>query len=385
MYFLPILIAYTSARKFGLDPIVGMVIGSALVYPDIVALYPFGPWGVHKFFGLDILVMMRYSGTLLPSIFAVYGASKLYLALRKALPSAVKNFLAPFITLLAAIPLTFLIIGPIFGAIGLGIQTGMSAIIQIETWGAIIFGLVIGGFWQVLVIFGLHWALVPLAIQETMSVNPIWNHNVSAVFAYSQIAVIAQLGAVLAIAIRIKNSERRSAAFAAGIGGIFGITEPIIYGFTLPKKKPFFIACIFGAVFGAIAAIAGNAISDGHGIAVQMGGMGLFVYPSYLLPNFSHGIANLVVALLASLGSMGATFACVYVTYKPDAAELSGGAVKIDISKVDQAKAKKILAPVKGRVLPITHSADPAHQQEAVGKGVCFMPLGGKIFAPVTG
>ncbi|MDR2797374.1 MAG: PTS transporter subunit EIIC, partial [Treponema sp.] len=115
MYFLPILIAYTSAQRFGLDPIVGMVIGGALVYPSIVEKYPFGPWSVNTFLGMNLLVMVRYSGTVLPSIFAVYGASFLYKYLRKTLPSAIKNFIAPFFTLVITIPLMFLIIGPVLG------------------------------------------------------------------------------------------------------------------------------------------------------------------------------------------------------------------------------------------------------------------------------
>ncbi|GMO21994.1 MAG: glucose PTS transporter subunit IIA [Spirochaetaceae bacterium] len=388
MYFLPILVAYTSAQKFKLDPIIGMVIGSALVYPSIVEMYPFGPWGVHKFLGADILVMMRYSGTVLPSIFAVYGAAKFYQYLRKTLPSAIKNFLAPFFTLIIMIPLTFLIIGPIFGVIGLGIQDGIKAIVEIRYIGPILLGLIIGGFWQVLVIFGLHWAIVPIFIQEAAVKNPIWGDNgITIISAYVQIAVIAQLGAVFAMATKMKNAERRSAAIAAGIGGIFGITEPIIYGFTLPKKKPFFTACFCGAACGALAALAGNIfVSDGRGIAQQMGAMGIFCYPSYLLPNFSGSTMNFIIAIFASLLSMGASFLIVRARYQPDAAELrTVAAAVIDTSKVNTAAAKKVFAPVKGRIMPITQSADPAHQEEALGKGVCFMPLGGKIFAPFDG
>jgi PTS system beta-glucosides-specific IIC component len=387
MYFLPILIAYTSSQRFGLDPLVGMVIGAALVYPDIVAQYPFGPWGVHKFFGLNILVMMRYSGTVLPSIFAVYGASKLYQYFRKNLPSAIKNFVAPFATLLISIPLMFLIIGPVFGVVGLGIQNGIKAIIGIKFAGPVIVGLIMGAFWQVLVIFGLHWALVPIAIQETITPNVFFgNNNVTMIFAYSQIAVIAQMGAVFAMAIRIKNAERRSAAIAAGVSGIFGITEPIIYGFTLPKKSPFLLACISGAVFGALAGLLGSFNSGGYGIASQMGAMGVFAYPSYLLPGFDGSTLNLVIALGASLLAVGAAFILVYFTYKPDAAEMKvDKAAAIDTSGVNITGAKKIYAPVKGRVMAINQSADPAHQQEALGKGVCFMPLGGKIYAPFDG
>ncbi|MDR1325314.1 MAG: glucose PTS transporter subunit IIA [Treponema sp.] len=388
MYFLPILIAYTSAQRFKLDPLIGMVIGGALVYPDIAALYPFGPWGIHTFLGMDILVMMRYSGTVLPSIFAVYGAAKLYQHFRKTLPSAIKNFIAPFFTLIITVPLTFLVIGPVFGMVGMGIQNAIGAIVELRFIGPILIGLIIGGFWQVLVVFGLHWAVVPIAMQEMSTPNPLWgNGNVSVIFSYSQIAVIAQLGAVLAMAVKIKNAERKSAALAAGIGGVFGITEPIIYGFTLPKKKPFFIACLCGAGSGALAALLGNfLVSDGRGIASGQGGMGLFAYPAYLIPNFSNSAMNLIIALIASIISAGLTFVIVYFTYKPDAAELkTDQAVVIDTSKVNVAVAKKIYAPVKGRVMPITQSADPAHQEEALGKGVCFMPLGGKIYAPFDG
>jgi PTS system beta-glucosides-specific IIC component len=387
MYFLPILIAFTAAQKFGLDPIVGMVLGGALVYPNIVALYPFGPWAVNEFFGLRILVMIRYSGTVLPSIFAVYGASFLYKHFRKTLPSSVKNFVAPFLTLLITVPVMFLVIGPVFGIVGIGIQSGISSISRIPYTGPILIGLIMGAFWQVLVIFGLHWAVVPLAMQEMAAPNPHFADGlVSTIFPYTQIAVIAQMGAVFAIAVKVKNAERRNAAVAAGIGGVFGITEPIIYGFTLPKKTPFMLSCVSGAIFGALAGLAGSINSGGYGLAGMMGAMGIFGYPSNLIPGYAGSLMNLVIALGAGLCSASFAFFLVYLTYKPDAAELrTDEAGAIDTSKVNTAAAKKVYAPVKGRVLPITQSVDPAHQEEALGKGVCFMPLGGKIYAPFDG
>jgi PTS system beta-glucosides-specific IIC component len=300
----------------------------------------------------------------------------------------VKNFLAPFITLILTIPLMFLIIGPIFGAVGVGIQKGILGIVELKFIGPILLGLIVGGFWQVLVIFGLHWAFIPIFIQEASQPNPLWGNNgITVISSYVQFAVIAQLGAVIAMAVKMKNEERRSAAIAAGIGGVFGITEPIIYGFTLPKRKPFFTACICGALTAALAALLGNIlVSDGRGIAQQMGALGIFTYPSYLLPNFPGSTMNFLIGFLGSLLSMLLTFLVVKSTYQPDAAEMRAvEATVIDTSKVNTATAKKIFAPVRGRVMPITQSADPAHQEEAVGKGVCFMPLGGKIFAPCDG
>jgi PTS system beta-glucosides-specific IIC component len=386
LYFFPIFTAMSASNKFGLDPIIGMVIGGALVYPGIVELYPFGPWGVQKFFGLDILVMMRYSGTILPSILAVYVASKLYRKLRATLPSAVKNFFAPFVTLLLMIPLTFFVVGPVFGGVGLGIQMGITKLLSIQYIGSIIMGFIIGGFIQVLVIFGLHWAVVALFFIELSEVSLIWQANITTLFPYTQIAALAQAGAVFAMVVKTKNRERKAAGIAAGIGGIIGITEPIIYGFTLPKKKPFVMACISGALSCSLAAFAGNFISNGHGIAAQFGAIGIFTLPSFFIPGFAGSTMNFLIGAGASILSIVGAFALVFITYKPDVAELrSGEETVIDTSKVDLTKVKKIHSPVKGRVFPITQSADPAHQEESVGKGVCFMPLGGKIYAPFDG
>jgi PTS system beta-glucosides-specific IIC component len=249
------------------------------------------------------------------------------------------------------VPLTFLIVGPAFGVVGLGIQTAASALAEWQFIGPILLGLIMGGFYQVLVIFGLHWAIVPILFMEISQVNPVWNAGVTTVTAYNQIAVIAQVGAVFAIALRVRNPARKSAAIAAGITGIFGITEPVIYGFTLPKKTPFFFACLSGAVFGALAGFAGNFISNGHGIAWQFGGTGIFTYPAYLIPGFDGSVANLLIVLAASIFSVGTAFVLTYATYKPDAAEMDTGEVVIDTSRVDKTSAKKVFAPVKRSLL----------------------------------
>jgi len=386
LYFLPILTAYTASQKFGLDPIVGMILGGALVYPDITAQYPFGPFGIHKFLGADILVMMRYSGTVLPSIFICYIGAKLYKYFRRKLPSAVKNFLAPFFTLLICGIGGFLVIGPIFGFVGLGIQAGITAIHSLNWIGPILLGVILGFFWQVLVIFGLHWAIVPIGIMEVGQINPLWGANVTTIFPASGPAPWAMTGAVFGMALRMKNAERRSGAVAAGIGGVFGITEPVIYGFTLPKKTPFFQACTISAICSGAAEFLGNFISDGHGLAAQMGAMGIFAFPSAFIPGFPGSTANFLITVGSITVATVGTLLLVYATYKPDAIESKAiDEVIIDVSKVNTAKAKKIFSPCKGRVMPITQSADPAHQEEAVGKGVCFMPLGGRIYAPFNG
>jgi PTS system beta-glucosides-specific IIC component len=221
---------------------------------------------------------------------------------------------------------------------------------------------------------------------ELSQVNPIWQSPVTAIWPYTNITILTQAGAAFAMMVKIKNKERRAAAFAAGLSGIFGITEPIIYGFTLPKKMPFIMACISGALSGALAAFAGNFISDGHGIAIQFLVLGVFALPSFLIPGFAGSTMNFLIGTGASVFGFIVSFLLVFITYKPDAAELrTDTETVIDTSKVDLVKAKKIYSPVKGRVLPITQSADPAHQEESVGKGVCFMPLGGKIYAPFDG
>ena len=227
-----------------------MAIGAALVYPTLAGLTAAPAQPLYTLFAGTVIespvyitflgipvILMSYASSVIPIIIAAYVGAKIENGFKKIIPDVVKTFLVPFCTLLVIVPLTFIVIGPISTWAGklLGAVT-----LAIYNLSPVIAGLFIGAFWQVFVIFGLHWGLVPIII------------NNLAVYGYDPIialmfgASFAQTGVVLAILLKTKNKKLKSLCIPAFISGIFGVTEPAIYGVTLPRKKPFILSCIGG-------------------------------------------------------------------------------------------------------------------------------------------
>lgn len=262
--FLPIVLGYTAALKFGLNKFTGIGIAAALVYPGLAALKPGA-----TLFGLPLMMPMAgYASTVMPILFAVYFASKVQNLFEKIMPKVVSVFLVPFFTLLVVTPITFLVIGPITVFLSGKLGAGTMGLIALSP---IIAGAFLGGFWQVFVMFGLHWGLIPIAINNMMTLGQ--DKLLVAVLPAS----FAQIGVLLAIIVKTKDQKLKSIGIPAFISGIFGVTEPAIYGVTLPRKRPFIISCI-------VAAICGGAIGVFGTTAYRMGGLGVFSYPNYI-PN----------------------------------------------------------------------------------------------------
>ena len=265
-YFFPIFLGFTAANKFKLSQFTGMAIGATLVYPTIVGV----AGQTVDFFGIPVIMPASgYTSTVIPIILAVFISSKLEKLFKKFIPDVVKTFLVPFCTLLTVVPLTFIVIGPVatYASNLLGDIT-----MAIYNFSPIIAGLFIGGFWQVFVMFGLHWGLVPI------SFNNLATFGYDTVLAASVAVCFAQTGVVLAILAKTKDKKLRSLCIPSVISGFFGVTEPAIYGITLPRKKPFILSCVGGAVTGGIIGFFG---SKGY----MTGGMGIFALPSYIGPN----------------------------------------------------------------------------------------------------
>ncbi|MDU5111709.1 MAG: PTS transporter subunit EIIC, partial [Clostridium sp.] len=167
----------------------------------------------------------------------------------------------------------------------------------------IVAGLFIGGFWQVFVMFGLHWGLIPI------SMNNLSLLGSDPVVATSLLVSFAQTGVVMAIMAKTKDKKLKSLCIPAVISGFFGVTEPAIYGITLPRKKPFILSCIIGAITGGILGLFGSRIYN-------MGGMGLFIIPSYINPaGIDKGFYG---AILASIVGLVLGFIAMFVMYKDD-------------------------------------------------------------------
>jgi PTS system beta-glucosides-specific IIC component len=375
-YFFPIFLGYTASQKFKGNHFIGMAIGASLVYPKIAALTAAKPlYTVFKgtiiesgvnltFLGIPV-ILMDYSSTVIPIILAAYVGAKIEKGFKKIIPDVVKTFLVPFCTLLVIVPLTFIVIGPI--ATWAGKLLG-AATLGIYNLSPIIAGLFIGAFWQVFVIFGLHWGLVPIAINNMA----VLKHD--PVLATTFAASFAQTGVVLAILLKTKNTKLRSIAIPAFISGIFGVTEPAIYGITLPKKKPFVLSCIGAAIGGGILGAAGSNL-------YIMGGMGIFGIPSYIGPNgmdrgFFGAIIGMVVAFIVG-------FVLMMVTKFEDDEEATE--TTNSNNRVVEVKAETLVSPIKGEVKPLAVVKDEAFASGALGKGIAIEPSEGRVVAPVDG
>ena len=377
--FLPMFIAYTSMKKFGGSPFLGMMIASSLVYKGFIdgsITATFAESGGLNFFGIPFSIPAAgYGSTVMPIIAATAFSAFLEKQLRKVIPDVVKLFLVPFFTALIAIPLTFLVIGPIMNIVADGLGNGL---IAIQAFNPIIFGAIVGFTWQILVMFGMHWALIPFVIISLSQGQP------TSLITGSGSVSFAQTGAVLAVMLKTKNMRLKELSIPAFISGIFGVTEPAIYGITLPKKKPFWASCIVGGITGAIAM--------GLGIqAYQMGGLGIFRYTSVIAPdgNMKFAIYNMILDASALIAGFALAWALGFKDDEPTIAlskeEAKAVATGHNVTpKVTPAK-EEIFSPLEGKVLPLTEAKDQAFAEGLMGSGLVIEPKKGEIVAPFDG
>ena len=377
--FLPIAVAVAAAKKFKVNQYVGLVIGGALCYPAIQLsaiavegskpLYTLFAGSLFEspvymtFMGLPF-VANNYTSSVIPSILIVWLASKLQRPLRKVIPEVIQNFFVPFFLLLIALPVGFLVIGPIITILTNMLATGFDSLLAFSP---ILFGLIVGFFWQVLVMFGLHWSLIPIAILQLGTMG--YSTALTGMFGAS----FAQTAAVAAMYFRLKDPKEKALVVPAVISGICGVTEPAIYGLSLPKKKPFIYSMVGGAISGAFM----TAMSVRSYV---MGGLGVFGIPSYINQqngDTSGAIYSVIAIVIASV--IG--FALTFFFWKDDTvvAEVKEGQKAVEVRK------EIVMAPVTGKMMPLSTAKDQAFAQGALGKGVVIHPTVGEVVAPFDG
>lgn len=373
--FLPIFIGYTAMKKFGGSPFLGMLIASSLVYPGFLegaATAQFAEAGGLNFFGIPFSIPPAgYGSTVMPIIAAAAFAAFLEKQLRKVIPDVIKLFIVPFLTALVTIPLTFLVIGPIMNIVSDALGNGL---LSLQSFSPILFGAILGFAWQILVMFGLHWALIPFAIIALSQGDP------TSLLTPSGSVGFAQTGAVLAVMLKTKNAKLKELSIPAFISGIFGVTEPAIYGITLPRKKPFWASCIVGGVTGAIAMGLGMQ-------SYQMGGLGIFRYPSSISPDGDVKFA--IYAMILDVCALIAGFIVAYALgFKDDEPTIAISKEEAKLATTGQSKKlskEDIFSPIAGKVLPLSDAKDGAFSDGILGKGVVIEPDNGEVVAPFDG
>ncbi|WP_112180605.1 beta-glucoside-specific PTS transporter subunit IIABC [Paraliobacillus zengyii] len=355
-YFLPLILGITAARKFGTDPYVAFVIAGALVYPDLITTYESGL--ELTFMGLPIY-LTNYATSVIPIILTVFVMSKIEPLLNKIFPSAIKTFFTPLVLIATLVPLTLLVFGPFGNYVSGGLADGYS---WIYSNSAVVAGIVIGFSWQILVMFGLHWGLVPIAV------NNLSQFGGDTLIAMLTPAIFAQAGAALGVFLKSKKKQVKSIAAPAAIAGLFGVTEPAIYGITLRYKKPFIIGCIAGGIGGAIAGQSGASSSS---LAVP----GLASLPVF----FGRGFTLFLLAIAISF-----IFATVFTYFFGYQDEMSAQTATNNQTET-VIKNVAIASPFNGALLSLEEVPDEVFASGVVGKGIAVVPIDKKLYAPVTG
>ena len=357
--FLPILLGYTAGKKFGCSQFTSIALGMALVYPNMTALY--SAEKSISFLGINVH-LISYASSVMPIIISTYIMSKLEKLLKKYIPEILKMFAVPMIELMIMVPATFLIIGPVMDKFGSLLAAGYSAIVGFNP---ILAGGILGLIWPAAVIFGLHWGFFPIVMNNLATMGK------DTLFVITGPNNFAQAGATLGVFLKTKDKKLKSISGSAAISAVLaGITEPAIYGVTLPYKKPFFIGAVFSGIAGAITADVGAS-------APTVLGMSILSMPGYL----GTGFVGLVIAcVIAYFGSA----ICTYLF------GFSDNMIVRDEQKADEPEKletdDEILgAPVNGNMISLKDVKDEVFASGVLGEGFAMEPSDGEVKSPCNG
>lgn len=352
-YFLPVLLAFTSAKKFGANQYVAVAILGALMMPDFVSLMGEGGNGtISSFIGIPV-VLMSYSSTVVPAILAVWCQAKLEKVLKKIIPISLQLLFVSLITLLIMVPLTAIVFGPFGVYVSEAFASLVDNLIGFNGW---IAGAFIGGIWNVMVIFGLQWAVNPIMIQNISILG------FDKIVPLSAAANFGMAGAAMGTLLRTKDKEMKSFSVSALLSIFFaGITEPAIYGIAVKLKKPLIGAIVGGAVGGAF--IGGMGV---NAFAFVFGG--LTTIPAFAGSTLIYYILGLVICFVV-------------------------GTIVTMILGVDESPKKKVSLkaketiplPLSGEIIALEDVKDSAFSSGAMGPGIAVVPNVGQVYAPFDG
>lgn len=370
-YFLPILLASSAAKKFKCNQYLAMMLGGMLLHPTFVSMVNNAKEAGTSIgvFGLPIS-LASYSSSVLPIILGVWFMSYVEPIADKISPKAIKFFTKPLITALVTGVVLLVAIGPIgyivSDKVGLAIKT-------LESYASWLVPTLIGGLTPLLVMTGTHYGLIPIGINNRMTMG-----YDTIIYPGMLASNVAQGGAALAVAFKTKNSEIKQLASSAGITGVCGITEPALYGVNLRFKTPLYAAMIGGAVGGLFLGIFRVCNYSG-------GSPGFLTLPSYI---GGESMMNFVYACIGAVISVVVSFIACLVLYKDPKEENTKEEVVVkeeEASKKPLVNKITVASPIKGDIVPLNKVNDETFASEMMGKGVAIDPKEGKVVSPING
>lgn len=369
--FLPIFIAITASRHFNVNMYIAVACAAALVSPDLTGIVSKIQHGESvNLFGIP-LTETSYTSSVLPPLLLVWILSYVEKYLNKWIHDVVKPLFTPFFSIIIMVPLTLLVIGPISTLVAHGIASGFNYLVAVAPWLA---GALIGGFWQVFVIFGVHWGITPVILAN------FEQHKSDAFQAFQTIAVISQFGAVIGVFLKAKSTEIKRVSSSAGITAIFGITEPAMYGINIRFKKPFLIACISGAIGAFVASFFNPKYYAYAGLPGP-----ITVVNGYSSDNPTSIWGILIGSAIAIILPIILIQIFGYGEDTTEEAADTGEDNNPNAIIVDDNLETTVYSPIKGTVLPLSEVNDPIFAQEMMGKGLAIQPSANAVVSPIEG
>ncbi|WP_088013193.1 beta-glucoside-specific PTS transporter subunit IIABC [Gottfriedia acidiceleris] len=362
-YFIPFLVAFSAAKKFGSNQFVAVAVAGAIMHPSITALLNSGK-PVH-FIGLPVTAV-TYASSVIPILLAIWIASYVEKWTDRVTPSMVKLIIVPTVTLLVMVPITLIAVGPLGVIIGSGLSKGVT-FLYAHT--GIFAGLLLGGTFSLIVMTGMHYAFLPIVVGNLSTKG--YDTILPAMF----MANMGQAGAAFAVFLKSKNKSFKSLALSVSMTALMGVTEPAMYGVNMRLKKPFIGALVGGAIGGAYYAL----------MAVKLyvipSNAGLPGIPFFIGETFVYALIGLPIAFIAG------TIAAYFIGFEDVEVKEDKKEEKIvnEVKNVDQNRIQEVVSPLNGKVVPLTDVKDATFSSEALGKGIAIEPQEGKVVSPVNG
>ncbi len=296
--FLPALVCWSTMKKFGGTPVIGLVLGLMLVAPQLPNAWAAIPGGAQQPLLMDVLgiqvPVVGYQGSVLPALVLGIIAAKLQAFLKKIVPDIIDLIVTPFLTLFLCMLLGLLVIGPVMHAIESAVFGAVQAFLMMPFG---IGGIVVGGLQQVIVVFGVHHIFNALEVQLLATTGrDAFNAIITG-------AIVAQGGAAVAVAMKTQDAKKRALYFSSAVPAFLGITEPAIFGINLRFVRPFIYGLVGGACAGGVASF----------LQLAGTGMGITVIPGTLLY-----LDHLAEYLLVNAIGFAVAFGLTFTLFKPE-------------------------------------------------------------------
>ncbi|MEI2404629.1 beta-glucoside-specific PTS transporter subunit IIABC [Niallia taxi] len=363
LYFLPLLVAVTTANKLKVNSLVALSAVGALVLPNMAAMIGEGA----QLFSFNI-ENIAYTYQVFPAILTILFYAQVEKLFTKISPKPIRIFFVPMISLLITVPIALLVLGPIGFTFGQGLSAVILAIFDKVGWIAVA---LLATVLPLMVATGMHKAMVPYAV-TTMSELGKEILYLPASLAHN----LAESGACFAVAIRTKDKVLKSTAISAGISALFGITEPALYGVTIQNKKVLSSVMIGSFVGGTFIGIAGLQafVLVGPGLA------SLSMFISEELPN------NIINAIIGLVLSFGVAFVAAFLLGKDKSVdkkvvEDQRDQVTKNFSKLES----EFKSPLVGQMVNLSDVNDEVFSSKVMGDGIAIIPSKGELYAPTDG